>query len=119
MGIQLSSITISTTQLQNMLTFYRALGLLFQENKVDKGSNIHRAVVSGIEFSLYGASSIEKDARPRSQLSFNVRDLEGVFQAVKKIPGVHCILDPSVMADGKKAIVLDPDGHSVELFEAL
>ncbi len=117
MGQQLTSITISTAQLPYMLAFYQVLGLAFQVTKVDKGTEMHRSQGFGPEIILYGAPSSEKASHPTIHLGFKVSDLEQMFGELKKLVGVHCIMDPSFVPGGKKAIVLDPDGHAVELFE--
>lgn len=98
-----------------MLEFYRLIGFQFQATKVDKGSEVYRAVHDGVEFSLYSISNAQKAQIPSLQLGFQITDLEKTVAQLKKIPGAMCILDPTDMPDGKKAIILDPDGHSIEL----
>jgi lactoylglutathione lyase len=118
MGHQLTSITISTGQLPHMLAFYQALGLVFQVTNVDKGSEMHKAKGVVPDFVLYSAASSEQASKPSIQLGFKVSHLDQKFAELKRLSGVHCILDPSAVPGGRKAIVLDPDGHAVELFEA-
>lgn len=117
MSLLFTSITINTTQLQGMLGFYRIIGFQFVASKVDKGSEVHRAVHNGVEFSLYNISNPQKSQIPSLQLGFKITDLERTVQQLVNVPGAMCILDPTDMPDGKKAIVLDPDGHSIELCE--
>jgi len=40
------------------------------------------------------------------------------MERVRSCAGVQVVMDIEMMPDGKKAIVLDPDGHSVEIVEA-
>lgn len=98
-----------------MLAFYRNIGFQFTASKVDKGSEVHRALHNGVEFSLYAISKAQSSVIPNLQLGFKITDLEKTVVELMKVPGAMCILDPTEMPDGKKAIVLDPDGHSIEL----
>jgi hypothetical protein len=115
MSLVFSSITINTAQLQNMLVFYSRIGFKFQAVQVNKGSEVYRAVHDGVEFSLYSLPSALKSQVPSLQLGFQITELESTIQDLAKVPGTLLILDPTDMPDGKKAIILDPDGHSIEL----
>lgn len=117
MNAKLTSITLNTPHLEDMLSFYKILGVKFLESKVDKGSQVQRAVIGDMEFALYSINLGSEKPVPRLQLSFVIANLEKTIQEVCSVPNVMSILDPTVMPDGKKAIVLDPDGHSVELKE--
>ncbi|MFM6927856.1 MAG: VOC family protein, partial [Bdellovibrio sp.] len=101
--------------LQDMLDFYRLIGFQFQATKVDKGSEVYRALHDGVEFSLYSIKSAQKSQIPSLQLGFQITELEAIVEKLRNIPGTMCILDPTDMPDGKKSIILDPDGHSIEL----
>lgn len=115
MSLLITSITINTPHLQDMLGFYEIIGFAFSQIKVDKGSEMHRALHNGVEFSLYANKNVEASRVPSLQLGFHVTDIDACVEKIKNIPGAMCILDPTDMPDGKKAIVLDPDGHSIEL----
>ncbi|QLY24272.1 VOC family protein [Bdellovibrio sp. KM01] len=115
MSLVISSITINTGQLQNMLEFYSRVGFKFQMVRVDKGSEVYRAVHDGVEFSLYSLPTAQKAQVPSLQLGFQITELENTVADLAKVPGSLLILDPTEMPDGKKAIILDPDGHSIEL----
>jgi hypothetical protein len=117
MSLKLTSITLNTAHLEDMLKFYKIIGLDFAQAKVDKGSQVYRATLGGCEFSLYSIQTTEKKSIPTLQLSFSVQGLDEKVQAMGQLQNAMCILDPTLMPDGKKAIVLDPDGHSVELLE--
>lgn len=118
MSLKLTSITLNTGHLEAMLNFYQILGIDFTETRVDKGSQVCRALIEGCEFSIYSAKSMEKSNTPILQISFLVSQLDEKVRQLCEVPGVICIMDPTPLTDGKKAIVLDPDGHSIELKEA-
>ncbi len=115
MSLSISSITLNTPQLQDMLGFYGRLGFSFKTAKVDKGSEVHRATQNGLEFTLYSIETLQRSPVPSLQLGFKVAELEKIVEDLKSVPGVICVLETTEMPDGKKAIVLDPDGHAVEL----
>jgi hypothetical protein len=98
-----------------MLDFYRLIGFKFEATRVDKGSEVYRAMHDGVEFSLYSIKNAQKSQIPSLQLGFQITDIEKTVAQLANIPGALCILDPTDMPDGKKSIILDPDGHSIEL----
>lgn len=104
--------------LQDMLDFYRIIGFQFKAIKVDKGSEVYRATHNGVEFSLYSIKNTQKSQIPSLQLGFRITELEKSVAQLQKVNGAMCILDPTEMPDGMKSIILDPDGHSIELVEA-
>ncbi|HWU41951.1 MAG TPA: VOC family protein [Bdellovibrio sp.] len=118
MSLAFSSITLNTSRLQDMLEFYRLLGFQFKAVKVDKGSEVYRALHNEIEFSLYSIKNAQNSQIPTLQLGFRITNLEDRVHQLQKIKTATCVLDPTSMPDGKKAILLDPDGHSIELIEA-
>ncbi len=117
MTTKLTSITLNTLHLEDMLNFYSLLGLEFTKNTIRKGGHAYRAQVGDCELSLCSIQSYENKNTPALQLSFEVKNLHEKVTQMKSSTKAICILDPSEMPDGKKAIVLDPDGHSVELKE--
>lgn len=117
MRLKLTSITLNSTHLENMVEFYKILGLEFNMQNVDKGGKIYRANMGGLELSLIAANASDKKAVPILQLSFAVENLDDVARQLAAVPNAMGLMEPSEMADGKKAILLDPDGHSVELSE--
>jgi hypothetical protein len=44
-----------------------------------------------------------------------ITNIDKTVAELVSVPGAMSILDPTDMPDGKKAIVLDPDGNSIEL----
>lgn len=54
------------------------------------------------------------DSQPHYSFTFKVSDLNSVFNKLTQA-GYIGILDPIDDKEGKKAILLDPDGRSVEI----
>lgn len=99
-----------------MLSFYEILGFEFTAFKVLIGGQGYRAVNGGLELCLYSIDRAERAGQvPSFQLGVCVADVEQVVAQLKEKLQTDCILDPTQFPDGKRAIVLDPDGHSIEL----
>lgn len=117
MSSKLTSITLNTALLNEMLQFYRLIGVEFTATAVAKGGQVYRAQIGALEFSLISVPNVEKKQTPAMQLSFSVADLEDRVQKLGAVQGAMSILEPTEMPDGKKAIWLDPEGRAVELCE--
>jgi len=115
MGIVFTSITVNTPNLENMVRFYEILGCEFDKVKVSIGGELFRSSIRGFELSLMSIQSAQTGGYPKVMMGFRIHDLEKKVKQMTAIPGVIMILDPTDMPDGKKAILQDPDGHSVEL----
>lgn len=114
-SVQFDRVTINTANMPDMLEFYRAIGLDLQMKKISLGSQIYSTKVGNVEFQLYGINVKDPSATPPMQLSFEVDDLDLVFSQISLLSGVDVIMEPTELADGKRTIILDPDGQSVEI----
>lgn len=117
MSSKLTSITLNTALLDEMLQFYRIIGVNFISTNVDKGSKVFRATLGDTEFSLLSVPTAEKLKSPGLQLSFAVERLEDMAKLLAAVPKAMLMMEPTEMPDGKKAILLDPEGRAVELSE--
>lgn len=115
MGIAFTSITVNTPNLENMVRFYEILGCKFAKVKVTIGGELFRSSLEGFELSLMSIQSATTGHYPKVMMGFRIHDMESKVEKLSSIPGVIMILDPTDMPDGRKAILQDPDGHSVEL----
>ncbi|MBS1969761.1 MAG: VOC family protein [Bdellovibrionales bacterium] len=115
MGIAFTSITVNTPNLENMVRFYEILGCKFAKVKVTIGGELFRSSLAGFELSLMSIQSATTGHYPKVMMGFRIQDMEAKVEKLSSIPGVIMILDPTDMPDGRKAILQDPDGHSVEL----
>lgn len=113
----LTSIIINTPHAKEMLLFYGRLGLEFQSKQISKGGQCHKAFLGPVELTLYEAAPGKRTA-PDVQLTLRIQDLEKVVKDLCAIPGVQSLMDPTLLPDGNKAILLDPDGRAIELIES-
>lgn len=115
MGIAFTSITVNTPNLENMVRFYEILGCKFSRVKVSIGGELFRSSLEGFELSLMSIKSATTGHYPKVMMGFRIKDMDAKVSQLSSIPGVIMILDPTDMPDGKKAVLQDPDGNSVEL----
>tara|TARA_B110001454_G_C12723330_1_gene436724 strand:- start:12466 stop:12822 length:357 start_codon:yes stop_codon:yes gene_type:complete len=116
MSASLRSLVIATSQIKDVLRFYENLGLTFKIKKVSLGTEYYWTMANGLEIAFLEKPDLKQDPQPHYTLSFEVKDIDAKFQqfVANKFIG---ILDPTDFPDGRKAIVLDPDGRSVEMTE--
>lgn len=127
MSVKLISVTLNTSNLPQQIEFYKALGFNVETIKVAKGSEFFRAKPVGpssdsktqFEINLFGLKDKKNSATPIFQLSFMMDEIDLVYQKLAVIEGVVSLLDPTDMPDGRKAIVKDPDGNSIEIVKTL
>lgn len=113
----LTSIIINTGRPEAMLQFYGRLGLEFEKKQISKGGECHKAFIGPVELTLYTVKATAGARAPDMQLTFQIGGLDAVVADLVKIENVQCLMDPTLLPDGNKAILLDPDGRAVELVE--
>lgn len=92
--------------------FYEALGARFVEEQHGEGPRHDAAKVSGMTLELYPG---EPDVGTR--VGFAVADVDGTVSVLQTL-GASVRVTPKDSPWGRRAVVLDPDGRSVELTSA-
>ena len=108
-------IAIRCADLQQSRSFYESLSLKLQPEQHDKGPPHYSVAVNGTLFELYPKSA-ERQIDNQTRLGFSVPNLDGVISALRA-NGVEIITEPRETPWGKRAVVRDPDGRAVELYE--
>ncbi len=116
MSASLQSLVIATSQIKDVLRFYENLGLTFKTKKVSLGTEYYWTMANGLEIAFLEKPGMKQDIQPHYTLSFQVKGIDAKFQQFVSNKFIG-ILDPTDFKDGRKAIVLDPDGRSVEMIE--
>jgi|GEM_PF-2337749 len=111
----LRSLALKSSDVLALRDFYAALGFVFQENRVAKGSVVWRGQVGPVELVLHSGSRRKEEATPETSFRIQVEDIAGKITALRKL-GIQIVLDLEFLDDGQTAVVLDPDGRSVELW---
>ncbi len=116
MPATLRSLVIATSQIKDVLKFYENLGLTFKTKKVSLGTEYFWTLANGLEIGFLEKTGIRQETQPHYMLSFRVKKIDEVFQNMVSHNFIG-IMDPTDFEEGRKAIVLDPDGRSVEIIE--
>ena len=110
----LKLIVLKTANLERLHGFYALLGFELVEEKHGSGPRHYSARL--------GDGILELHALPQgaaadrtTRLGFGVSDLESVVEAVRKQTEV--VTEPKQTEWGKRAVVRDPDGRTIELYE--
>ncbi len=113
----LKTITINTEKMQDMVSFFSALGVAMQVTNVKNGSVSYRGNMGDLEIGLFSIAKREKRLSPDLSLRIQVENISEVLIKLQQISGVEVLMSMQELPFGKMAVVLDPDGHSVELYD--
>lgn len=110
-------LVLKTKKLLALKGFYELLGLHFQEEKHGKGPlHFSTTINDKLVFELYPLTKdVELDLTIR--LGFEVSNVESTIAKIKFIEGKIVSL-PKDTAWGKRAVIKDLDGRTVELYES-
>lgn len=108
-------LVLKSANTEAALAFYTAIGFNFRQEQHGTGPLHHSAQMSGTVFELYPLGG--KDvADTTTRLGFAVDDLGKTMNQLKPL-NAAVIREPELTAWGRRAVVLDPDGRSVEIYE--
>ena len=107
----LKLIVLKTAQVESLRDFYARIGFRFVEEQHGKGPIHFSASLGDGVLEIYPLSD-GAEADSTTRLGFGVTDLASVLKGL----GEEC--DPKQTEWGLRAVVRDPDGRSVELYEA-
>ena len=117
MAVKLVTLAFNSGRQAAMVDFYRALGANLQRKQISKGGESFFGILGNLEIEIYSIAKKASLASPDFSMRFQVLDIAATIQKVKQLPDFEIIMDIEMLPDGKKAIVVDPDGHSVELIQ--
>ena len=119
--VSLSLLVLRCTNLRSTLNFYRLLGLNFTEEQHGKGPLHYSAALGEAVLELYPAKNDPQQkgtSVERVRIGFTVKSLPETLQALQE-NGAKILTSPRQTAWGEMAVVLDPDGRSVEIVALL
>jgi lactoylglutathione lyase len=117
----LGLVVLRSSDIEALLTFYRAIGLSFMEEKHGSGPMHYSCQLGTTVIEIYpGAAPVPQDFRDSGAtlLGFNVASLDAILDAMK-LMNVPVLTVPKRSAWGRRAVVQDPDGRAVELNEPI
>lgn len=113
--MKLTLVVIRTEKMDALAQFYQKLGIEFDEQRHGAGPNHFCADVEGTTFEIYPAKKPE-DVDKKTRLGFSIKNLKEKFE-VFKIDPQYLVVDLQESEWGLRAIVSDPDGRAVELYD--
>jgi hypothetical protein len=110
---RLKLIVVRSANVEKCSELFRQLGLQFAEEKHGNGPMHLAAQIGEITFEIYPAKT-ESDIDRSTRLGFVVPDLQSSIDALKSI-GIEIVEQPRDGEWGRRAVVRDADGRSIEL----
>jgi lactoylglutathione lyase len=120
MDTAISLIVLRTSRTQDMLAFYRAFRLTFNEEKHGSGPVHHSTQIGSTVLEIYPgevAEPINRKGSGATMLGFAVESLDNTLRELEKLH-VTIISNAKDSPWGRRAVVADPDGRTVELNES-
>lgn len=110
-------IVIRSSNLERAVTFYRALGLDLSCHSHGKGPEHYAFEENGLTFEIYPLS--DKSLPTHStRIGFAVHCVDDTYTKALAA-GAKSLLSPQDSEWGRRAVIVDPDGHRVELTSQL
>lgn len=106
-------LVIRSPNIDRAVTFYQQMGMLFHRHAHGKGPEHYASEICGFVFEIYPQRNTD-DVTTNARIGFNVDDVDGVIDLLHKIDAT-IVMEPTDTAWGRRAVVKDFDGHTVEL----
>ena len=113
--IYLNLVVIRSSELDKAEQFYRELGLFFEREQYGNGPE-HLAAgaeAGGIVFEIYPVGT-KHQPTTSTRLGFSIDDVDAYMDRLTELGG-SIVSGPQDSAWGRRAVVKDPDGHTIEL----
>jgi lactoylglutathione lyase len=117
--IKLVTLSFNTSHLQEMVSFYRAVGAVLDFKTVSKGGSSYQGQLGQLNLVFYEIPKSLEKVSPNFSMKVEVENLQQVMANLQEAADFssHIIMDQEVLPQGKTSILLDPEGHSLELIE--
>jgi lactoylglutathione lyase len=117
MGVSLLKLLVlRTPQPVQLWRFYEVLGINFAEERHGTGPLHFAGRIGDAVLELYPLSKESGAHDSMVRLGFGVTDLSEVIRSLEAV-GTTVVSEPKQTAWGTRAVVRDPDGRSVELYQ--
>jgi lactoylglutathione lyase len=113
--VSINLVVLRSANLDLSSAFYSKLGLVFAQHQHGSGPLHLTAELAGSVFEIY-PSTPSFPPSVGTRVGFRVPSLDNVIAALAYYPG-SIISEPKTSPWGYRAVVVDPDGHHIELVE--
>lgn len=110
-------LVIRSPDIERAVTFYRQIGMSFVLHAHGKGPQHYASDSGGFVFELYPQPNADGHTT-NTRIGFQVDNVDDVIQRLGQI-GVTIVTQPTDSEWGRRAVVKDFDGHTVELVESV
>jgi predicted enzyme related to lactoylglutathione lyase len=110
-------LVLKTRQLECVREFYTRVGIEFAAEKHGSGPEHYAGRLGEIVLELYPLGDEQIPVDTTLRLGFAVADLNGVVESLAAA-GARVARPAADSQWGRRAVVVDPDGRSIELYEA-
>jgi predicted enzyme related to lactoylglutathione lyase len=110
-NISLKMVVLKTNRLAEVVAFYHSLGIAFHEEQHGTGPVHHAGQIAGAILEIYPLPDGVSAADTTTRLGFAVENLDATLQAIQAKPAQESEW-------GRRAVVRDPDGRAIELYQA-
>jgi lactoylglutathione lyase len=112
----LNLVVIRSPDIDKSAAFYSALGLTFSKHAHGKGPEHYASEEGGVTFEIYPQPDSDSTTTA-TRLGFKVADLDTVLPTLVELG--ESIASPAKDSPwGRRAVVIDPTGHKVELVQS-
>ena len=108
-----SLLVIRSPDIERAVTFYQAIGILFERHSHGKGPEHYASETCGFVFEIYPLPD-ESRATTNTRIGFNVGSVDDCLELLAKLD-VDVVSPAKDSEWGRRAVVRDLDGHTVEL----
>lgn len=112
---RLRLLVLRVADLASSRRFYEALGLRFAVERHGRGPEHLSADLGDFVFELYPLAS--RPPTTGARVGFEVPDLDAVVREIEAAGG-EIDSPPQATPWGERAVLIDPDGHALELYQA-
>lgn len=116
-GVSLKLLVLKTRQVEKLLAFYQTLGIAFAQEQHGKGPVHHSGVIGGAVLELYPLANEVSTADQTTRLGFVVANVDQIVESLQA-SGTPVTSPPTKTAWGYRAVLQDPDGRAVELYQS-
>ena len=112
----LNLVVIRSADIDRAVRFYQALGLIFAKHRHGTGPDHFSSDMSGVVFEIY---PLPEGQPPTSaaRVGFTVDDVDSLIPLLTEA-GATLVSAPKSSPWGRRVVLRDLDGHSVELVSA-
>ena len=106
-------LVIRSSDMQRAVEFYQAIGLRFALHRHGTGPEHYASEESGFVFEIYPRKDTKNDTS-RTRIGFRVENVDAIVNVLRNLQ-TTIVTEPADTECGRRAVVKDFDGHSVEL----